>query len=278
VTADDVFSSLLIERRGPIATVMLNRPQVHNALDATLIAEIRDVFWTLGDDDTVRVIVLTGAGASFCAGADLKWLQSAVQFTEEENRRDAMALTEMLESIAGCPKPVVARVNGAALAGGAGLVAACDIAIAVDSARFGFTESRLGLVPATISPYVVRRIGESYARTLFLTAERFDASRAAAIGLVHEVVSRGSLDIAVGRTVENLLRGGPRALAENKQLIDQIRRRSGDDLARFTSETIFASARRVRRDCVPSWKNALPAGRLTCNCSAVDSRALFSCR
>lgn len=238
MTADDVFSSLLIERRGPIATVMLNRPQVHNALDATLIAEIRDVFRALGDDDTLRVIVLTGAGASFCAGADLRWLQSAVQFTEEENRRDGMALTEMLESIARSPKPVVARVNGAALAGGAGLVAAADIAIAADSARFGFTESRIGLVPATISPYVVRRIGESYARALFLTADRFDATRAASIGLVHEVAPSDSLDIAVGRTVDNLLRGGPRALAENKALIDQIRGRTGDDLAQFTADTI----------------------------------------
>jgi methylglutaconyl-CoA hydratase len=238
VPDDDVFSSLLIERHGPIATVTLNRPQVHNALDATLVTEIRDAFRMLDADETARAVVLTGSGSSFCAGADLRWLQSAVTFTEEENRQDALALTEMLDAVARCPKPVVARVNGAALAGGAGLVAASDIAIAADTARFGFTESRLGLVPATISPYVVRRIGDSFARSLFLTAERFEAARAAAIGLVHEVVPTESLDKAVELTLDNLLRGGPRALAENKILIEGIRDRSGEDLARYTAETI----------------------------------------
>ncbi|MGE0539255.1 MAG: enoyl-CoA hydratase-related protein [Dehalococcoidia bacterium] len=238
MTADDAYSSLLIERRGPIAVVTLNRPQVHNALDATLVAEIRDVFRSLEADESARGVVLTGSGLSFCAGADLRWLQSAVTFSEEENRQDAMALTEMLDAIARCPKPVVARVNGAALAGGAGLVAASDIAIAADTARFGFTEARLGLVPATISPYVVCRIGESHARSLFLTAERFEASRAVAIGLVHEVVPADQLDIAVERTLRNLLHGGPRALAENKRLIEGIRDRRGDDLARYTADTI----------------------------------------
>lgn len=232
------YASLLVAQRGPVATVTLNRPEIHNALDATLIGEIRDAFRLLAADEGVRVIVLTGAGVSFCAGADLRWMQAAVHFTEEENRRDALALTEMLEAIAGIPKPVVARVNGAALAGGAGLVAASDIAIAVDTARFGFTESRLGLVPATISPYVVRRIGESHARALFLTAERFETPRALSIGLVHQSTTADTLDAAVRRTVENLVRGGPHALAENKRLIVSIRDTDRSDLALYTADTI----------------------------------------
>src|SRR5262249_53270822 len=159
-------------------------------------------------------------------------------FSVEENLSDALMLTEMLDAIASCPKPVVARVNGQALAGGAGLVAASDIVIAVDTARFAFTEARLGLTPATISPYVVRRIGESHARALFLTAERFETPRALAIGLVHESVAPERLDEAVERTVRNLLRGGPHALAECKALIAGIRDRRGDELARYTAEMI----------------------------------------
>ena len=227
-----------LERDGGVATLTLNRPEVHNALSAELIAAIRDHFRALATDAAVRVVVLTGAGVSFCAGADLRWMQAAVTFTEEENRRDALVLTEMLDAIASCPKPVVARVNGAALAGGAGLVAASDIVIALDTARFGFTETRLGLVPATISPYVVRRVGESHARALFLTAERFETPRALAIGLVHEMAPAEQLDAAVARTVQNLLRGGPHALAETKALVAGIRERRGDELARYTADVI----------------------------------------
>ena len=231
-------SSLTLVRDGSVATVTMNRPEVHNAFNPVLIEELRDAFRALAGDEKVRVVVLTGAGLSFCAGADLRWMQESVRFTEEENRRDALAITEMLEAIATCPKPVVARVNGAALAGGAGLVAASDIAIAAETARFAFTEARLGLVPATISPYVVRRIGESHARALFLTAERFEAPRALAIGLVHQCVPPEELDAAVERTVRNLLHGGPHALAETKSLIAGIRNRRGADLARYTADTI----------------------------------------
>lgn len=238
MTSNHAYQHLLQERSGGVATVTLNRPDVHNALNAALVAEIGRAFRSLAADDAVRVVVLTGAGISFCAGADLRWLQSAVNFTVEENMRDAIALTEMLAAIAACPKPVVARVNGTALAGGAGLVAAGDIAIAVDTARFAFTEARLGLVPATISPYVVRRIGESQARALFLTAERFETPRALAIGLVHESVATGELDTAVKRTVQNLLRNGPAALAETKALISGIQRRGPGDLAEYTAGVI----------------------------------------
>jgi methylglutaconyl-CoA hydratase len=232
------FATVKLERAGAAVTVTLNRPEIHNAFNAQLVADLRDAFRALAADATARVIVLTGAGTSFCAGADLRWLQAAVEFTVEENIRDALALTEMLDAIASCPKPVVARVNGAALAGGAGLVAASDIAVAVEHAQFGFTEARLGLVPATIAPYVVRRIGEAQARALFLTAERFDAGRAHAIGLVHQVVLADGLDAAVARTVEHLLRGGPLALAEIKALIRDLRDRPAADVARFTAELI----------------------------------------
>lgn len=232
------YQHLLLDQSDPVATVTLNRPELHNALNDTLVGEIRDVFHALAADEGVRVVILTGAGASFCAGADLGWLQRAISYTVEENQADALHLVEMLDAIESCPKPVVARVNGAALAGGAGLVAACDIAIAADTARFAFTEARLGLVPATISPYVVRKIGESHARALFLTAERFEAARAAAIGLVHQVVPAGELDSAVERVLRNLFNGGPLALAENKALIAGIRKRQGDELGRYTAGLI----------------------------------------
>jgi methylglutaconyl-CoA hydratase len=232
------YQHLILQHDGPVARIILNRPDVHNAFNDTLVGEIRDAFREVATDDSVRVVVLTGAGISFCAGADLGWLQRAVDYTVEENLADASRLVEMLNAIDLCPKPVVARVNGAALAGGTGLVACSDIAIALETARFGFTESRLGLVPATISPYVVRKIGESHARALFLTAERFEAARAVAIGLVHQAVSAEELDAAVERTVRNLLAGGPIALAENKALLRDIRARSGDELGRYTAETI----------------------------------------
>ena len=232
------YQHLLLDVAGPVARVVLNRPQLHNALNDVLIGEIRDAFRELAADEGVRAVVLTGAGLSFCAGADLGWMQAAVNYSVEENLADALNLVAMLDAIDGCPKPVIARVNGAALAGGAGLVAACDIAIAAETARFGFTEARLGLVPATISPYVVRKIGESHARALFLTAERFEAARAVAIGLVHQAVPAEELDGAVERTLRNLLSGGPRAQAENKALLAGIRRRDGESLGRFTAETI----------------------------------------
>lgn len=231
-------ATLTLEQTGPVARVTLCRPEIHNALNDTLITELAQTFTALAGDKHVRAVVLTGAGTSFCAGADLGWMQRAVGFTVEENERDAQALVTMLEAIDHCPKPVIARVNGAALAGGAGLVAACDIAVAVDTARFGFTEARLGLVPATISPYVVRKIGVSHARVLFLTAERFSAARAAAIGLVHQVVSAADLDGAVERAVRDVLAGGPRAQAENKALLRGIAERDGEALGAYTSGII----------------------------------------
>src|SRR2546422_4780089 len=162
-----------VERNGALATVTLNRPEVHNAFNEHLIAQLKMAFGELARDDATRVIVLRGEGKSFSAGADLDWMRRAAEWSEEENRRDAANLAEMLRSIAECPKPVVARVQGSAFGGGAGLVAAADIAIAAESAMLGFTEVRLGLVPATIAPYVIARIGPGRALPLFLSGERF---------------------------------------------------------------------------------------------------------
>ena len=205
-----------------IATVTLDRPEARNAFNAELIAQLRDCFAALATDDAVRVVVLTGAGTVFSAGADVQWMQGAAQFTVVENERDARAMAAMFAAVDRCPKPVVARVNGAAFGGGAGLIACCDIAVAVEDARFSFSEVRLGIAPATISPFVLRKIGPSHARALFLTAERFDAARARAIGLVHEVVPADELDAAIDRQTAMLLHGGPHALAAAKELVHEL--------------------------------------------------------
>ncbi len=213
---------LLVERAGGIATVTLNRPEVHNAFDDSLVAELSALMMTLGNEPELRVIVLRGAGKSFSAGADVNWMRRMVDYGFDENVRDARALAAMFESIAGCPRPVIARVHGAALGGGAGLVAAADIAIAEEGAEFAFSEVRLGIVPAVISPYVLRRIGPGHAQRYFLTGERFDARRAAAIGLVSEVVAAGALDRAVAKLASELLRSAPGAIAAAKSVIDSV--------------------------------------------------------
>jgi methylglutaconyl-CoA hydratase len=205
-----------------VATVTLDRPEVRNALNGDLIAAIHDCFVTLAADDAVRVVVLTGAGTVFSAGADIEWMHAAAAFTAAENEQDARKMAAMFAAIDRCPKPVVARVNGAAFGGGGGLVACCDVAIAVEGARFAFSEVRLGIAPATIGPFVLRKIGPSQARALFLTAERFDAAHAKAIGLVHAVVPADELDAAVARQTEMLLHGGPHALAAAKELVQEL--------------------------------------------------------
>lgn len=213
-----------------IAAVTLDRPEARNALNAALIAAFRDTIARLGADDTVRVIVVTGAGESFCAGADIATMRDAAQLSEEENIADARNLAAMLGTLDRCPKPTIARVNGAAIGGGAGLVACCDLAIAADRAQFAFTEVRLGIAPAVISPFVVAKIGPSQARALFLTGERFDAAHARAIGLVHEVVPVDNLDAAIARQADNLLHGGPHAQTAIKALVrDVAAGRAGTD-------------------------------------------------
>jgi len=211
-----------LTRSGAVARVTIRRPDVHNAFNETVIAELHDAFRAVAADDTVRVAVLAGDGPSFSAGADLEWMRRAADFSEAENRRDADALAAMLRAVAECPTPVVARVQGAAFGGGAGLVAAADLAVAGESARFGFTEARLGLVPATIAPWVVEKMGPGWALRLFLTGERFDAARATAIGLVYRAVPDAELDAAVDEVVAALLAGGPEALRACKQLVRHV--------------------------------------------------------
>lgn len=206
-------------RSGPVDTITLCRPEVHNAFNEQVVADLAAAFVQVGASPETRVVVLAGEGPSFCAGADLEWMQRAAAFTEAENRRDAEALAAMLRAVAECPCPVVASVQGSAFGGGAGLAAAADIAIAGESARFAFTEVRLGIVPATIARHVIRKIGPGHALPLFLTGERFGAARALALGLVHRVVPDGELRQAVSETIDALLAGGPDAHRRVKEVV-----------------------------------------------------------
>ncbi|HEV8280775.1 MAG TPA: enoyl-CoA hydratase-related protein [Candidatus Limnocylindrales bacterium] len=221
--------ALRIERTGHdgvVARVTLARPDIHNAFDATVIAELRSTFAGLARESAtaLRVVVLAGDGQSFCAGADIAWMRAAMSLDVEGNEQDAMAMAEMFEAIDTCPVPVVIRVQGAALGGGMGLCAVGDVVIAESGARFGFTETRLGILPAVISPFVVAKIGESHARALFPGARRFDAVRAQRIGLVHEVVEgEDALDAAVESAVADILASGPTAVRAAKAIVREVR-------------------------------------------------------
>jgi methylglutaconyl-CoA hydratase len=217
-----------VDARG-LGTVTLNRPEVHNAFNETLIAELTAVLGELAADERVRTVVLAGEGPSFCAGADLDWMRRTGAYTREENFADARAAAEMLRALDTLPKPTIAAVRGPAFGGGAGLVACCDIAIASESAVFSFSEVRLGLIPAVISPYVIAAIGARQARRYFLTAERFPAAEARRIGLVHEVTAAESLAAAVEAVVSDLQSGGPQALRAVKDLIRSVSRGLGGE-------------------------------------------------
>jgi methylglutaconyl-CoA hydratase len=224
-----------LEHDGPIARVRLSRPEVHNAFDPQMIGAVREIFDALTTDNSCRAVVLGGEGPSFCAGADLRWMRDSLEYTAAENLRDAQALAAMLQAVAGCPIPVVARVHGSALGGGVGLVAACDIVIAADDARFGFTEARLGLAPAVVAPYVVARIGAGRARSLFLTADRFDTAAALRIGLVDTIVPETELDSTIERTLASILANGPNAVRACKALLARVGGSSDDHEAYVTS-------------------------------------------
>ena len=223
------------------ARITLNRPEIHNAFDDRLIAELTAALAALAGDDAVRVVVLTGSGKSFSAGADLNWMRRTSTYGEAENLADARALAKLMATLNELPKPTLARVNGAALGGGTGLVACCDIVVASAQATFGTTEVRHGLIPAVIGPYVVAAIGVRQARRLMLTGERISAAEAARIGLVHEVVARDELDAAITRILDHLLKGGPRALAAAKRLVHDLAGRPIDaDLIDDTARRIAA--------------------------------------
>jgi methylglutaconyl-CoA hydratase len=216
------YRTILVSVSGGAARITLNRPEVHNAFNDELLHELTDAVRHATRNGDARVLVITGNGKSFCAGADLGWMRSVLDYTVEQNKKDAATLVDLLDLMEACPKPLVGRINGAAVGGGVGLAAVCDIAIASSDAKFGFGEVKLGIIPAMISPYVLRKIGRGQARELFLTGERIDAGRAREIGLVSEVVPPENLDNAVNAKVAALLTSAPGALAEAKKLIRTV--------------------------------------------------------
>jgi methylglutaconyl-CoA hydratase len=233
---------LAVERQGPIGLLTMNRPERHNAFDDALITELTDALRAMEAEDGIRVVVLSGAGKSFSAGADLNWMKRMAGFSKEDNMRDAMGLGALMRTLAHLRKPTVARVHGAAYGGGVGLVACCDVAIASQGATFSLSEVKLGLIPAVISPYVVAAIGERAARRYFLTGERFDAAEAWRLGLLHELGSdEGEMDEKIGFVVDAMLACGPVAQREAKELIRAVAGRP------VTSEVIQDTAERIAR-------------------------------
>ena len=237
-----MYANIITEVDLGVGIITLNRPERHNAFDDALIGELADAIDRLGADPAVRVLVISSTGKSFCAGADLNWMKRAATYGDEENLRDSRVLARMLQGLAQCPKPTIARVQGPAYGGGVGLVACCDIAIATFDAQFALTEVKLGIIPAVISPHVIAAIGERYARRYMLTAERFSAAEAYRIGLIHEMVAdQAALDDALGELIDTLRNNGPRALAECKQLISAVARKPLSD------EVVEDTARRITR-------------------------------
>ena len=216
------MNHLLIDVTGHVATVTLNRAEVRNAFNEEVIAEMTQAFVELGLRDELRCVVLAAQGPAFCAGADLNWMRSMADYTYKQNLEDAGRLATMLQTVYECPKPVIARVQGDVYAGGMGLVAACDMAVSVDTAGYCLSEVKLGLIPATISPYVIRAMGERAAHRYFLTAERFDAAEALRMGFVHEVVTAEALDAKVAEIVKALVSAGPEAVKLCKQLVQDV--------------------------------------------------------
>jgi methylglutaconyl-CoA hydratase len=237
-------SARVLLHTGPdgVATVTFNRAELHNAIDEATIAEFRAAVDAVARDPAARVLVVAGNGKSFCAGADLNWMQRTAGYDEEQNYRDAAAFTELLAALDTLPKPTIARVHGAAYGGGVGIVAACDIAIGTPQAAFMFSEVRLGLVPAMISPYAVAAIGERHARRYMLSAERIDAAEALRIGLLHEVCEATELDARTGKLVEQLLRAGPDAIARCKSLVAHVAGAPMDAaMKEYTARTIAST-------------------------------------
>ncbi|HLK60069.1 MAG TPA: enoyl-CoA hydratase-related protein [Chthonomonadaceae bacterium] len=231
---------LTVTLRSAVAEITLNRPEVHNAFDEVLIAELTEIMTELCADAAVRAVVLRGAGPSFCAGADLGWMGRMAGYSHSENLADARAAQRMFQAIAHSPKVTIARVHGAAIGGGAGLVAVCDLAIADETAKFALSEVRLGLVPSIIGPYVLQKVGMGAARALFVTGERFGAADALRIGLVNEVVAADALDTAIERKLELVRQAGPEAIRTAKQLLRDIAGHTPDAAANTTVECIAA--------------------------------------
>ena len=250
----------IVHRSPHVAEVWLNRPDVRNAFNSAVIAELAAAFTTLGADTTLRAIVLGGRGKAFCAGADLSWMREMAGFDWERNRADAQALADMLWAIYRCPVPVVGRVHGDCYAGGVGLAAVCDMLVAADGVNFCLSEARLGLLPGTISPYVIRAMGEQASRRYFVTAERFSAAQAAAMGFVHEVCAPDALDAKVDEIVATLVANGPMALRACKALVQDMAARPIDAALREETARRIADIRASDegREGVQSFLNKRP--------------------
>ena len=235
--------TLQIDRAGPVARVFLNRPEVRNAFNDAVIAELAQAFAGFAADESLRAVVLGGHGKAFCAGADLAWMRAMADYTWKQNRDDAQALADMLYAIWSCPVPVIGRVHGDAYAGGVGLAAVCDVLVAAEGVHFCLSEAKLGLLPATIGPYVVRALGEQASRRYFTTAERFDAARAHALGFVHELMPADALDAKVDELVATLVANGPMATRACKALVQDVGGREIDAALRDETARRIADIR-----------------------------------
>ena len=232
------YETVLYTVEDHVARVILNRPEIRNAFNEVMIGELLEVFRDIAQREDVRVVVLTGSGTCYCAGADLHWMKKIQDYSYDENFEDTLRLAELMYSMYSSPKPTIARINGPAIGGGTGFVAVCDLAIAAESAVFSFSEVKIGVVPACISPYVVRRVGESRCREFFLTGERLSAQRALKSGLVNQVVPEGELDKAVGERVEQLLSSGPYALNVCKRLLQKVPLLDFEEAKTFTADVL----------------------------------------
>lgn len=232
------MSVVEVQQTGAVLTVTLNRPESHNAMTPEMVGELTAVFQSLPARDDVRVVVVRGNGRSFCAGADLSFMRAAADYTFAENVQDGEAIFDLMMAVDQCPKPLVARVNGATIGGGLGLISCCDIVVAVEQAQFGLSEARLGIVPAVISPFVLAKIGVGNGRELFLTGERFSAARAQQIGLVQYVVSESELDVKVAERVEQLLLAAPGSQAAIKELIRTVAYQPKTTVRNYTANLI----------------------------------------
>jgi len=233
-----LYKTIVLTKKGTVLQVNFNRPEVHNAFNSETILELTDAFDKVRVDNSIRVVILTGEGKSFCAGADINWMREIIHYSFDQNLEESLQLAEVLHKIYTLPKPTIAMVNGAAIGGGTGFLSVCDIAVAAEDAKFGLSEVKIGLVPAAISPYVVRKIGESKAREYFLTGQRISAQKAAEIGLVNEVVPKNQLKERVDELVGQLLDSGPEAIASCKELILNVPGMSLEDVKEYTARMI----------------------------------------
>lgn len=232
------FETIIYSFANSVARIILNRPEIHNAFDDLMIAELHSVLDQIENESDIRVVVITGAGESFCAGADLNWMKRVKDWSYEKNFEDALKVAELMEKIYTFPKPVITRVNGTTIGGGTGIVASSDIAVASENAIFGLAEVKIGLVPSVISPYLIKRCGERVCREIFLTGERISARKALEFGLVNHVVPLNELDKKVNEIIEMLLSSGPNAIRMCKELIKRVSESSLEEIKSYTADII----------------------------------------